>query len=495
MNEENIKKVKEKKALSKGQRIIFFCIFSFLYFALAVFSFATTWYDNLILTIPAFIVVLLCEWILTKKTDMSPATLTFSSMPMLAITLVVALGLADEDLFTLHYWSFFICGARLFLGIIDCIRVKKFRRIVLCVILSVALFATGYFSAVSGLYDDYVIKRNGGESDRTSSYNSINQLVIDENDWEKFVNETPFKIEQTGGIVADYGWLENPMAYGKGTYPHIDGSTVCVPLAIEFARQHLGFSGEQAKSFVDFSTTHYAYEQLITAERDGIREIVETDDFAYCIDMGKTDLFLGTEPSDEELSLAQESGVELYKEPICYDAFVFITHKNNPVESLTVQQIKDIYTGKITNWKDVGGKDEQIRAFQREKNSGSQTAMENLVMGGTDLIDPITVKVVAGMGGLVDAVAEYQNETASIGYTYRYYIDNLYKNDNIKTIAVEGIAPTNENIRSEAYPFTTNYYAVINKSSEEKIGEQFMQWIISDEGQKCVEQAGYITMK
>ena len=99
------------------------------------------------------------------------------------------------------------------------------------------------------------------------------------------------------------------------------------------------------------------------------------------------------------------------------------------------------------------------------------------------------------MGELVDAVAEYENETASLGYTYRYYIDTLYKNDNIKTIAVDGIAPTDDNIRSGAYPFTTNYYGVIREGDEEEIGGQFLEWILSDEGQKCVAQAGYIPMK
>ena len=211
--------------------------------------------------------------------------------------------------------------------------------------------------------------------------------------------------------------------------------------------------------------------------------------------MSNVDIVIATEPSDEELALADNWGITLIKEPVCYDAFVFITHKDNPVDSLTVEQIKKIYTGEITNWKDVGGKNEKIRAFQREKNSGSQTAMENLVMGGADMIDPIEVKVIEGMGMLVDAVAEYENETASLGYTYRYYIDTLYKNDSIKTIAVDGISPTDENIRNESYPFTTNYYGVIRKGDEEKTGGKFLKWILSDEGQKCVAQAGYIALR
>lgn len=491
---ENIKEKKEKRALAKGAKCGLFILFSLLYFVFSAVSFTAVVYSTILWSLPVVAVILLIEFVLIIKTDVSPIALSFSGFVGMVITLIIAIALAEDNLFEFHYWTFFVAAARLFLGVISTLKRRKIKLTLIILILVAAIGYSGFYGIYAWPYRSYVIERQGGESDRTSSYNSINQLIIDEKDWEKFVAETPFNIQQTGGIIADYTWLENPLAYGKGTYPHIDGSTVCVPLAIEFARQHLGFNGEQAKSFVDFSTTHHAYEQLISGESDNFREIVEFEDVAYCVDMGKTDLFLGTEPSDAELSMANENGAELSKEPICYDAFVFITHKDNPVESLTVQQIKDIYSGKITNWKDVGGKDEKIRAFQREANSGSQTAMENLVMGGADLIDPIEVKVVEGMGMLVDAVAEYKNETASIGYTYRYYIDNLYKNDKIKTISVEGIEPTDDNIRNGEYPFTTNYYAVVNKNSDSAIAEQFREWILSEEGQKCVKQAGYITM-
>ncbi len=492
---ESFQTKKEKRALTKGKKYSLFVLFSLLYFAFSAVSFTAAVYSTILWSLPFVVLILLLEFIIIRKTDISPVALSFSGFVGVIITFIIALALAEDNLFEFHYWTFFICAARLFLGVFSAIKRRKIKLTLIILILVVAIGYSGFYGIYAWPYRSYVIERQGGESDRTSSYNSINQLIIDEKDWQKFVTETPFKIEQTGGIIADYGWLQNPLAYGKGTYPHIDGSTVCVPLAIEFARQHLGFTGEQAKEFVDFSTTHHAYEQLISGEWDDFRAIVETEDIAYCIETGKTDLFLGTEPSDAELSMAMELGVELSKEPICYDAFVFITHKDNPVETLTVQQIKDIYSGKITNWKDVGGKDEKIRAFQREANSGSQTAMENLVMGGADLIDPIEVKVVEGMGMLVDAVAEYQNETASIGYTYRYYIDNLYKNDKIKTIAVEGVSPTDDNIRSRVYPFTTNYYAVINKNGRSETAEQFRQWILSEEGQRCVKQAGYITIK
>ncbi len=375
--------------------------------------------------------------------------------------------------------------------IADMIILKKYKMIIAGIL--IAVIGIGSVAGGFMLEDDinkYIANRGTGTADKTGSWGAINQDVERGENWQQIVTDSLFKLGEITPVNED-GFVNNHC--DKGTYPHIDGSTVCVPMAVEFARQHLNFEDRTANQFVQFSTTHYAYEHLIRKEYTN--ENYVHYNFDAFIDMKGVDLVIATEPSDEELTLADNWGITLIKEPVCCDAFVFITHKNNPVDSLTVEQIKKIYSGEITNWKDVGGKNEKIRAFQREKNSGSQTAMENLVMGGTDMIDPIEVKVIEGMGMLVDAVAEYENETASLGYTYRYYIDTLYKNDNIKTIAVDGIAPTDENIRSKAYPFSTNYYGVIRQGDEDKIGGRFLEWMLSDEGQQCIAQAGYIALR
>lgn len=358
-------------------------------------------------------------------------------------------------------------------------------RFFVCIILSFAILTSSF--VVTKNYIKYKI----GEPDRTGSWSAINQEVKRGNSWKQIVKNSKFQLGEIETIteddVTDY-------YQSIGTYPALDGSTVCVPMAMEFARQHLGFDDESCGDFTNFSTTHYAYEKLIYKQTSDNYYYNRTSDIVFIKD-DYVDLILATEPSKEELELAKKYGVTLVKKPICCDAFVFITHKDNPVESLTIKQIQDIYSGKITNWKQVGGNDEKIKAFQREENSGSQTAMENLVMGGRNMIDPIKVAVVEGMGELVDEVAEYRNEQASLGYTYRYYIDTLYKNDNIKTIAIDGVQPTDENIRSGKYPFSTNYYGVIRGGDEDKTGGKFLDWMLSDEGQRCIEQAGYVPIK
>lgn len=331
-----------------------------------------------------------------------------------------------------------------------------------------------------------------GERDREGSWAQISQPITKGPDWQQIVYNSPFQLGEK--TIAGYqntlnGNQEAYYNIGFGTYPGIDGSTVAVPMAIEFAWQHLGLWDIEASMFVGFSTTHKAYMNLITQRPTFAGSIF------YSTHLERdhpVDLIIVTEPSLEELEAAQRQGVTLVQKPVCYDAFVFITHKDNPVNSLTIQQIQDIYSGRITNWKEVGGRDEPITAYQREPNSGSQTAMENLVMQGRPMLPPETVKVIEGMGPLVNAVAEYNNNTASIGYTYKYYIDTLYKNEDIKVLGVEGIYPDEIRIRAGTYPFTTCYYGVIRGGEESATGGLFLDWMLSIEGQQCIKQAGYI---
>lgn len=332
------------------------------------------------------------------------------------------------------------------------------------------------------------------EPDKTGSWSQINQPVVRPANWKKYVTDSDF---QLGAKSVRGTWQENDkeVEYYEikyGTYPNIDGSTVALPMVIEFARQHLGLSDEDAANFTYFSTTHYAYVNLIS-KTSGVGGSIRSENL-FLEENHPIDLIIATEPSDEELNMAEDSNVELVVTPVCYDAFVFITHKDNPVESVTVEQIQKIYTGEITNWKEVGGDDKKIVAFQREENSGSQTAMESLVMKGKKMMPPETVEVIAGMGALIETVAEYQNNQSSIGYTYKYYIDTLYKNDNIKILKVEGVSPENENLRGFSYPFTTTYNAVIRKEDKDKTGGRFVEWMLSEEGQNCIEQAGYIPL-
>ena len=121
-------------------------------------------------------------------------------------------------------------------------------------------------------------------------------------------------------------------------------------------------------------------------------------------------------------------------------------NEDNPVQSLTRQQLRDIYAGKITNWKDVGGEDADIVAFQRREDSGSQTLFQKLLIQGGELMDAPTELAPALMGELVDDIAEYNNAANAIGFSVYYYISEMYSKPGLRLLAVDGVTPSADTI-------------------------------------------------
>ncbi len=140
---------------------------------------------------------------------------------------------------------------------------------------------------------------------------------------------------------------------------------------------------------------------LYAATEDGCGLVTcsGTVDAYHRLIQGDTDLIFAAAPSQEQLDMAAQAGVELHLTPIGREAFVFFVNSENPVEGLTVEEIQGIYTGQITNWSQVGGKNQSIRPFQRRENSGSQSALLRL-MEGLPLIEPEQEDRVGDMGGI-----------------------------------------------------------------------------------------------
>lgn len=318
-----------------------------------------------------------------------------------------------------------------------------------------------------------------------SSWSQINQPIPRPEGWQRFAKDGLFGL----GDKAPYGDGGGLMLQQWGNYPSLDGSTVSVPLGMELARQFLDVPESDLAGFVTFSTTHSAYERLILGKPNPNVSLVSR---MVVLDPEKpVDLILVTAPSEEEKALAREQGVELELVPFCYDAFVFLVNAQNPVSNLTAEQIRQIYTGGLLYWDEVGGTQGlPIEAFQRPWNSGSQTAMEQLVMRGEPLAAAHENFVSDGMGDLVSQIGNYNNGPRAIGYSYLYYVTGLYKSGDIKVLPVDGIAPTRENLESGAYPYTVHYYAVYRKGNT--TAEAFVTWLLGEDGQRSVAQAGYI---
>ena len=253
--------------------------------------------------------------------------------------------------------------------------------------------------------------------------------------------------------------------------PRLDGATALYPIYAAFAQAVYPEKEYDPwrDSEVMCSTTADAYEALVE---------------------GRADIIFVLQPSEEQLQYAETGGVEMVFTPIGREAFVFFVNAKNPVSGLSVGLLQDIYSGRITNWQEVGGKNWKIRAFQRETGSGSQTAFLEF-MQGSEIMEPPQNDVVHGMGGIIERTASYANYPNAIGYTFRFYAESMVGNDGIKLLAIEGIYPERETIGSGQYPLTSYFYAVTRASETNPNVARVIEWICSDQGQELVEKTGY----
>ena len=275
-------------------------------------------------------------------------------------------------------------------------------------------------------------------------------------------------------VIGDEGAI-----FSKDELPRIDASLATQPLVSALVNNFVG--EEVTDEELEYSNTHPGYIKLIDGEKD---------------------LIVVTQPSEEELEYAKSKNVELEVIPVVNEGFVFYVNDENPVSSLSLEQIQDIYSGKITNWKDVGGEDNEIRAFQRPVNSGSQTGMLSLVMKDKTLMEPPKEDLIETMESIVNLVSDYDNGLNSIGYSYYYYATTMFDTidstvrDRIKFIAVNGIEPNNETIKSHEYPLYTNYYIVIRKDEPEgSLTRKLVDAMLSSRGQAIAEEVGYVGIK
>lgn len=261
-------------------------------------------------------------------------------------------------------------------------------------------------------------------------------------------------------------------------FPKTDGATAMLPMIGEMTKSLMGYTDEQAQKYLDENTngkTAKVYAGLINKE---------------------TDVIFASEPSDDILAQAKEAGVEFEMVGIGYDGFVFLLNKENKVETLTIEELQKIYSGKITNWKDVGGEDAEIVAYQREKNSGSQNLMEKMVMQGIEMIEPANKNLrIESMSGLIDGVASYENSKYSIGYSIYLYAKEQYVKNSVKFAKINGVEATDENISNKSYPLTKVVYAIMRKDEPKDSNvRKLVDWLQTKEGQKVVEAGGYVKL-
>ena len=313
----------------------------------------------------------------------------------------------------------------------------KRRSIVILLLLSLAAFDFAFYSLV--------VKRYVNQSSAEMQAKSI--------ELRKFL---PF--EQGSQIVRASSGLKL-----SGDLPIIDGAAALYPVfsafvAANYPKESVEFDG---RNFTDasrlkFSNTRGAYK---------------------AISDGEADLIFVAAPSKQQLDYAQEKGVRLRFVPIGLEAFVFIVNANNKVSSLSLDQVRGIYSGQYSDWSQLGGERMRIDAVQRNAGSGSQSAFLKF-MSKTQPKRKIT-----GFFG------------SAIGFSFRYYVEGIVQNGGVKMLSLNGAYPNKENISSRKYPLVAEIYAVYDENNKNENIRILIDWILSPQGQSIIENSGYVPIK
>ncbi len=263
--------------------------------------------------------------------------------------------------------------------------------------------------------------------------------------------------------------------------PTIDGSTSSYPFT-EAVYRNLFLNGyAHPEKPAKHSKSHASYERLIAGD----------------VDM----LFAATEPSSDILALAEEQGVELELVPIAYDAMIFFTNAQNPINGLTSEQISEMYVNNTyDNWNQVGGTDALLYPYCRNNDSGSHSMMEKFFLNGQEINETIRQETTSvSMANVLTDVMNAQTDDPlgyGLGYSIYYYFNSmdLFYNtkSELKLLEIDGVAPNDETIASGTYPLSSNSYIVLRADTPaDAQARKMVEFMLTEKGQACVQEAGF----
>lgn len=176
----------------------------------------------------------------------------------------------------------------------------------------------------------------------------------------------------------------------------------------------------------------------------------------------------------------EEKAENMTETVFAYDGIAVAVNPANKVKNLTLEQLQEIYSGEITNWKEVGGDDAEIFVVSREESSGTRSAFEELIK--LEEVNGLTSNAAVSEGNGPAQIAIAGNENA-IGYISFAYID-----DTVKAVTVNSVEPTVENVKNNTYPLSRPFLFVSFDNQVSEAGKKFLEFAVSADGQACVEK-------
>ncbi len=272
-------------------------------------------------------------------------------------------------------------------------------------------------------------------------------------------------------------------------FPRVDGSTSTEPLGalVECVVKGVPYRWEMPPG----AERTVVPDAGLAGEPGRVRHHSGTHEAYVALIAGGADLALvARAPSPAELEQARAAGVALDAVPVARDALVFLANARNPLRGLTSAQARSVFgrPGE-RSWRALGGAEAPIEPFQREPESGSQQILEELVLKGTPARGTDEVPIAYTMRGPIMQVAMRPN---AIAFSVFYYVRNMAPNPAVVTLAVDGVAPSEETIASGRYPLISPVYAVLRAGTRTDSGAARLRaWLLTPRGQAAIRESGY----
>ncbi|MEO0293287.1 MAG: phosphate ABC transporter substrate-binding protein [candidate division WOR-3 bacterium] len=244
---------------------------------------------------------------------------------------------------------------------------------------------------------------------------------------------------------------------------NITGSTTVLPIA-----------QREAEAFMDL------YPDISVSVRGGGSGVGIT----ALID-GRTDIANSSRAiQTKELKIAREKGVNVYANVIARDGIAIVVNPKNPIDSITLEDLKKIYTGEISNWEALGGPSKPIVVISRDFSSGTFEVFKDLVLKGGKVKDDALM--LASNKAVATTVAETPD---AIGYIGLGYIS-----EEVKVLKIDGVFPNKETVQSGKYKLSRALFMYTN-GEPKGIIKTFINFVLSREGQRIVEEEGFVPVK
>ena len=252
-------------------------------------------------------------------------------------------------------------------------------------------------------------------------------------------------------------------AYSAGAKVVVKGSTTVLPISLK--------AGEEFKKDKGIAVSIDG-----SGSGNGIKALLD----------GSCDIANSSrEMKAEETKAAEGKGIKIKEIALAYDMVVPVINPANPVQNLSSDQLKGIYSGSIKNWKEVGGKDEKIVVISRDTSSGTYEIWNERIMKKTDVKKDALLQ--ASSGAVVTAVSGNKKAIGYVGFGY--------VSGSIKAVSINNIPATIENGKSGKFPVSRKLYMYVNDKKYSKEAADFVAYVLSPKGQGIVKEEGFIPLK